>query len=156
MLCCVWLFAIPCGLQHALLTCPSVSPRVCSNSCPLIWWCCLTISSSVTPFSSCPQSFPTSVFSGELALCIRWPKYRSFSINLSMNTQGWSPLGLTGLISCSPRDSKKSSPAPQLKSINSLVLSLPYGPTLTSICDYWKTIHILYLFRRLLSRSLYE
>ena len=50
----------PHGLQHARLPCPSLSPRVCSNSCPLSWWCHPTISSSVTRFSSCPQSFPTS------------------------------------------------------------------------------------------------
>ena len=47
-------------LNHARLPCPSLSPRVCSNSCPLSQWCGLTISSSVSPFSSCPQSFPAS------------------------------------------------------------------------------------------------
>ena len=50
----------PHELQHARLPCPSLSPRVCSNSCPLSQWCHPTISSSVTPFSSCPQSFPAS------------------------------------------------------------------------------------------------
>ena len=45
-------------LQHTRLPCPSVSPWVCSNSCPLSWWCYPTISSSATPFSSCPHSFP--------------------------------------------------------------------------------------------------
>ena len=45
------------GLQHARLPCPSLSPRVCSNSCLLCWWCHPTISSSVSPFDSCPQSF---------------------------------------------------------------------------------------------------
>ena len=51
----------PSGLQHARLPCPSLSPGVCSNSWPLSWWwCCPTRSSSVTPFSSCPQSFPAS------------------------------------------------------------------------------------------------
>ena len=48
------------GLQHARIPCPSLSPPVCSNSCPWSWRCHLTISSSVTPFSSCPQSFPAS------------------------------------------------------------------------------------------------
>ena len=57
---------------------------------------------------------------------------------LPMNIQGWSPLGLTGLISSFPRDSQVSSPAPQFESINSLSLSLLYGPTLTFIHDYWK------------------
>ena len=50
------------------------------------------------------------------------------------------PLGLTGLISCCPGDSQESSPAPQFKSINSSVLSLLFGLTLTSVHDYWKTI----------------
>ena len=50
----------PHGLQHARLPCPSPSPGVYSNSCPLSWWCHPTISSSVVPFSSCPHSFPAS------------------------------------------------------------------------------------------------
>ena len=50
----------PHGLQHARPPCPSPSPRVCSNSCPLSQWCHPTISSSVVPFSSCLQSFPAS------------------------------------------------------------------------------------------------
>ena len=52
----------PHGLQQARLPCPSLSPRVCSNLCPLSQWCHPTISSSVAPFSSCPQSFPASGF----------------------------------------------------------------------------------------------
>ena len=62
------------GLQHARLPCPSLYPGVCSNLCPLNWWCHPTILSSVTPFS-CPQSFPASSSFNELALCIRWTKY---------------------------------------------------------------------------------
>ena len=50
----------PHGLQHTRLPCPSLSPRVCSNSCPLSQWCYLAISSSVVPFSSCLQSLPAS------------------------------------------------------------------------------------------------
>ena len=57
---------------------------------------------------------------------------------LPMKNQDWFPLGLTLWSPCSPRDSQESSPAPQFKNINSLVLSLLYGPTLTSILDYWK------------------
>ena len=49
------------GLQHSRPPCPSPTPRVYSNSCPLSWWCHPTISSSVVPFSSCLQSFPASV-----------------------------------------------------------------------------------------------
>ena len=48
------------GLQQARLPCPSLSPGICSNSCPLSWWCHPTISSSVSPFSSYPQSFQIS------------------------------------------------------------------------------------------------
>ena len=57
---------------------------------------------------------------------------------LPMNTQDWSPLGWTGWISCSLRDSQESSPTPQFKSINSLALSFLNSPTLTSIHDHWK------------------
>ena len=53
-------FLQPHGLQHARLPCPSLSPRVCSNSCPLNRWCHPTTSSSITPFFSCRQSFPAS------------------------------------------------------------------------------------------------
>ena len=56
---CVWLFVTP-GLQHPRLSCPSWSPGVNSDSCPLSRWCHPTISSSVTPLSLCPQSFPAS------------------------------------------------------------------------------------------------
>ena len=50
----------PHGLQHTWPPCPSPTPGVYTNSCPLSWWCHPTISSSVVPFSSCPQSFPAS------------------------------------------------------------------------------------------------
>ena len=85
--------------QHARPSSPSPTPGVHPNPCPLNWWFHPTISSSVVPF--CPQSFPASIFSNESALCIRWPKYWSFSFNISpsMNTQDWSPLGWTGWIS---------------------------------------------------------
>ena len=56
---CVWLFVTP-WTQHARPPCPSPTPRVYSNSCPLSWWCHPAISSSVIPFSSCLQSFPAS------------------------------------------------------------------------------------------------
>ena len=71
----------PHGLQHARPPCPSPPPGVCS--CPLSKWCCPTISSSVAPFSSCLQSFPASESSDESVLLIRWPKYWSFSFNIS-------------------------------------------------------------------------
>ena len=87
------------------------------------------------------------VFSSESVLCIRWPKFWSFSFSISpsMNVQGWFPLGLTGLTSCSPTDSPESSPTPQFKSLNSLVLSLLYGPTFISIHDYLKNHNFDYM-----------
>ena len=54
------------------------------------------------------------------------------------NIQGWSPLRLTVLISCSPRDFRESSLPPQFKSINSLEFCLHYGPALTTVCDHWE------------------
>ena len=76
----------PRGLQHARLPYPSLSPGVCSNSCPLSWWYHPTISSSVALFSSCLQSFPR-VFSNESVLRIRWPKYWSFSFSISYSNE---------------------------------------------------------------------
>ena len=73
----------PHGLQHARLPCPSPSSGACSNSCPLSRWCHPTISSSVVPFSSCLQTLNFRVFSNESAVCIRWPKYWSFSFSIS-------------------------------------------------------------------------
>ena len=73
----------PHELQHTRPPCPSPAPGVHSNSCPSSPWCHPAISSSVVPFSSGPQSFPASVFSNESTLCIRWPKYWSFSFNIS-------------------------------------------------------------------------
>ena len=79
---CVWLFVQPHGLQHARLPCPSPSPRACSNSYPLSWWCHPTISSFVAPFSSCLQIFPSiGVFSHESALQVAKilkPQFQSF------------------------------------------------------------------------------
>ena len=74
----------PHGLQHTRPPCPSPTHGACSNSWALSQWCHPSISSSVIPFSSCLQSFPSiRVFSNEAVLHIRWPKYWSFSINLS-------------------------------------------------------------------------
>ena len=90
------------GLQHARPPCPSPTPRLYSNSCPLSQWCHPTISSSVVPFSSCLQSFPVSgsfqmsqlFSSGGQSIGVS----ASTSV-LPMNTQDWSPLGWTGWIS---------------------------------------------------------
>ena len=90
----------PHGLQPSRLPCPSLSPRICSNSCPSSWWCHPTVSFSVL-FSSCPQSFPASG---------SFPMSRLFSSGvqtigtlasasvLPMNIQYWFPLGLTSFL----------------------------------------------------------
>ena len=92
----------PHGLQHARPSCPSPIPRVHSNSCPLNQWCHPTISSSVVPFSSCPQSFPASgsFQMSQLFASGGQSTWVSDSTSvLPMNTQDWSPLGWTGWIS---------------------------------------------------------
>ena len=91
----------PCGLQHARLLCPSISPGVCSNSCPLSR-CHPIISSSAAPFSFSFQSFPTSGFfpmswlfkSSDLSIGTS-----ASALVLPIGIQGWFPLGLTSLIS---------------------------------------------------------
>ena len=77
----------PHGLQLARLPCPSPSPGIGSNSCPLSQWCHLTISSSVGLFSSGPQSFPVAGSFPISWLCIRWPKYWSFSFSISPSNE---------------------------------------------------------------------
>ena len=92
----------PHELQHARLPCPSPTPGVYPNSCPLSWWCHPTISSSVIPFFSCPQSFPASGSFQMSQLFTSGGQSIGFSSSTSvlpMNIQGWFSLGLTGLIS---------------------------------------------------------
>ena len=127
--------------QHARPPCPSLTPRVYSNSCPSSRWCHPAISFSVIPFSSCPQSLPESG-SFPISQLFTWGG-QSIGVSLSAsvlpkNTQDWSPLGWTGWSPCSPRDSQESSPTPQFKSINASALSFLHSPTFTSIHDHWK------------------
>ena len=92
----------PHGLQHARPTCPSPTPRVYPNSCPLGRWCHPTISSSVVLFSSCPQSFPASGSFPMSQLFASGSQSIGVSASTSifpMNNQDWSPLGWTGWIS---------------------------------------------------------
>ena len=113
--------------QHARPPCSSPTPGVYSNSCPLSRWCHPAISSSVIPFSSCPQSLPASG-TFPMSQLFTWGG-QSIGISASVlpvNIQDWSPLGWTGWISL------------QFKSINSLALSFLHSPTLTSIHDHWK------------------
>ena len=88
--------------QHARPPCPSPAPRVHSNSCPSSWWCHPAISSSVVPFSSCPQSLPASDSFPMSQLFASGGQSIGVSASASvlpMNTQGWSPLEWTGWIS---------------------------------------------------------
>ena len=88
----------PHASQHARPSCPSPSPRVYPNSCPLSWWCHLTISSSVVPFSSCLQSFPTSGSFQISQLFASGGQNIGVSASTSvlpMNTQDWFPLGFS-------------------------------------------------------------
>ena len=98
----------PHGLQHARLPCPSLSPGNCSNSCPLSQWCHPIISSSVIPFSSCPQSFPASELFLWVSFSNQVDKHWSFGFSINSSNE------LSGLISfldwlvwspCCPRDS---------------------------------------------------
>ena len=96
----------PHGPQHSRAPCPSPTPRVYPKSCPLSQWCHLTISSSVIPFSSCPQSFPASG-SSQMSQLFAWGgqsiRVSASTSVLPMNIQGWFPLGLTDLISLLPK-----------------------------------------------------
>ena len=98
------------------------------------------ISSSVVPFSSCPQSLPASE-SFPMSQLFAWGS-QSTAVSalasfLPKKSQGWSP--------CSPRDSQESSPTPQFKSINSSALSFLHSPTLTSIHDHRKNHSLDYM-----------
>ena len=125
----VWLFTTPWTEAHqaslsftisqSLLKLTSIEWMMLSNH--LILCHPLLLLSSIFP--------SIRVFSSEWALHIRWPKYWSFSFNLSLSNE-YSP--------CSPRGSQESSPAPQFKSIYSSVLSFLYSPALTFVHDYWK------------------
>ena len=91
LLSCVRLFATR-GLQHARPPCPSLFLGVCSNSRPLSWRCHLIL---CRPLLLQPSVFPSiKVFSRELALCIRWPKYWSFSISPSNEYSGLISFGI--------------------------------------------------------------
>ena len=97
-----WPTRWPHGLQHTRPPCPSPTPRVYPNSCPLSWWCHPTISYSVIPFSSCLQSFAASGSFQMSQLFVSGGQNIGVSASesfLPMNTQDWSPLGWTGWIS---------------------------------------------------------
>ena len=134
-------FLWPHGLQHARSPCPSPTPAVHPNSCPLSQWCHPAILSSVVPFSSCPQSLPASgFFSNESTLHIRWPKYWSFSFSISPSNEH------PGLISFRMDWLDHLEVQRTLKSLlqhhsskASIFQCFLYSPTLTSTHDYWQS-----------------
>ena len=137
----VWLFVIPWIAAHpASLSITNSQSSLKLTSIESVR-CHPAISSSVIPFSSCPQTLQESG-SFPMSQLFAWggqtTGVSALASVLPMNTQDWSPLGWTGWISLSSRDSQESSPTPQFKSINSSALSFLHSPTLTSIHDHWK------------------
>ena len=140
----------PHGLQHTRLPCPSLSLAVCSNSCPLNQGCHPTISLSVAPFSSCPQSFPASgsfPMSWLFTSCGQSIGTWSFSFSISPSNEysGLISFGIDWFVLLAVQGTLKTSPAPQFESISSSALSLLYGPTLTCVPDYWKNQSMVYI-----------
>ena len=131
----------PHGLQHTRFLCPPLSPRVCSNSCLLSQWSHLTIPSSAAPVSFCLlRSFPVSLsFPVSQLFKSSGPSIRA-SVSATvfpMNGQGLFPLGLTDLISLQSKGLSRVFSS-TFESISFSAHHLLYGPTLTSIHDYWK------------------
>ena len=116
-------------ISWSLLRLTSIESMMPSNHLIL---CC--------PLLVLPSIFPSiRVSFSESALQISSIRASVSASVLPMSIQGWFPLGLTGLISCYPRDSQESSPAPQFESISSSVLSRLYGPALASVHDHWES-----------------
>ena len=135
------------GLQHTRPPCPSPTPGVYSDSCPLSRWCHPTLSFSAILFSHL-QSFPASGSFPVTQFFASGGQSSQVSASasvLTMNIQDWFPLEWTGWISLQSKGLSTvfSSPTPQFKSINSSALSFLYSPTLTSIHDHRKN-HSLY------------
>ena len=130
----------PHELQHTRPPCPSPTPGHYPNSCPLSQWCHPAISSSVVPFSSCPQSLPASE-SFPMSQLFTWGGQStsfSFSIIPSKEIPGLVSFRMDWLDLLAVQGTQESSPTPQFKSINSSALSLLHSPTLTSIHDHRK------------------
>ena len=130
-----WLTLWPRELQHARLPCHSLSPEVYSNSCPSSRWCHPIIPSSITSFSSCPQSFPTSRYFPVSQFFPTGGQILGASASASIlpvNFQGWFPLALTGLISL------QSKWLSRVFSSTVVQKHQYFGPAFTSIHDYWK------------------
>ena len=130
----------PHELQHARPPCPSPTPGVHSNSCPSSWWCHPAISSSVIPFSSCPQPLPASE-SFPMSQLFAWggqsTGVSALALFLPKNTQDWSPLEWTGWISLQSKGLSRVFFNTTVQKHPS-ALSLLHSPTFTSIHDHWK------------------
>ena len=148
--------------QHVRPPCPSPTPGVYSNSCPSSRWCHPTISPSLAPFSSCPQSLPL-VFSNESTLCIRWPKYWSFSFNISPSNEhpGLISFRMDWLDLLAVQGTLESSPTPYSKAlvfpcsaILTVQLSHPYMTTGKTIALTRRTFvgKVMSLLLNMLSR----
>ena len=124
----------PHELQHSRLPCPSPTPGVHPNPCPLSQWCHPIISSSVIPFSSCPQSFPASGSFQMSQLFVSSGQNIGVSASTSvlpMNTQDWSPLAWTGWISLRFKGFSRVFSNTTVQKLPSSALSFLYSPTLT-------------------------
>ena len=133
----------PHELQHARLPCLSPTPRVYPNSCPLTRWCHPAISSSVVPFSSCPQSFSESMCFQLSQLFTSGGQSIGVSASASfipMNIQDWSPLGWIGWFSLQSKGLSRVFSNTTVQKHQFFVTQLSLSPTLTSIHDNWKTI----------------
>ena len=131
----------PHGLQHVRPPCPSPTPGVYSNSCPLSQWCHPSISSSVIPFSSRLQFFLASgsfLMSQFFASGGQSTRVSASASVLPINIQDLFPLGWTGWISLQSKGLSRVFSNTTVQSINSSALSFLYSPTLTSIHDHWK------------------
>ena len=132
----------PHGLQHVRSPCLSPTLRVYSNLCPLSQWCHSTISSSVVPFSSCPQSLPASE-SFPMSQLFSWggqsAGVSALASSLPKNTQDGSPLEWTGWISLQSKGLSRVFSNTTVQKHHSSELSFLYSPTLTSTQDYWKS-----------------
>ena len=127
--------------QHTRPPCPSPTPGVYSNSCPSSRWCHPAISSSVVPFSSCPDSLPASG-SFPMSQLFSWGGQStgvsaSASV-LTMNTQNWLPLGWTGWISLQAKGLSRVFSSTTVQKHQFFGAQLSAHPTLTSIHDHWK------------------
>ena len=128
----------PYGMQHARPPCPSPTPRVYSNSCPVmpsnhLFLCC--------PLHLLPSIFPSiRVFSSQSVICVRWPKYWSFNVNISPSNEysGLIFIGLTGLICWQSMGLSRVFSNTTVQNYRFVFSQFLYDPIVTSIHDHWK------------------